>query len=451
MPDVAPYAYASIEMVPARTQAPAASGVQELLVEAKLMWGGDVLDVRHLKPRARLTLRDVGKDVGGDPELVIAREQDGVLVLCLPNGHAVPEGCRMTLRTGRTQVRLTLVADDAEGLPPSRLDRRVALGVAVAAALHLVVLFLVAHGREPAGTQEEAARETLLRMVAAADERALGELAAANERAAEGAGPAALPKGDAKLPPAAVAAAHERGRAGNPSRASQGQGRLTRGDDPGATRPGHEEVGTFGILALLAGTGAGAGAGTSAFAAETGPAALGNIFGQTIHDAQGMGGLGLSGAGDGGGGLGAGVSLSAIGTVGKASGTGTGQGFGCACGVPQREHRTWVPVMTSGTLKVGGRLPPEAIQRVVRQSFGRLRACYERGLQRSPDLEGRIAVKFVIDREGTVTMASTAESSLGDPSVETCVARAYESMSFPKPEGGIVTVVYPVVFTRTSP
>ena len=104
-----------------------------------------------------------------------------------------------------------------------------------------------------------------------------------------------------------------------------------------------------------------------------------------------------------------------------------------------------------GDFQVNGRLPPEAIQRVIRQSFGRLRGCYERGLERSPDLEGRIAVKFVIDREGSVALASAAERSLDDAAVAACVVKAYEAMTFPKPVGGIVTVVYPVVFTRTSP
>jgi outer membrane biosynthesis protein TonB len=88
----------------------------------------------------------------------------------------------------------------------------------------------------------------------------------------------------------------------------------------------------------------------------------------------------------------------------------------------------------------------------VRQSFGRLRACYEAGLLRDPGLEGRVSVKFVIDREGAVTMAMPwADTTLPDQSVARCVSKAYESMSFPKPEGGIVTVVYPVIFTRTSP
>ena len=101
---------------------------------------------------------------------------------------------------------------------------------------------------------------------------------------------------------------------------------------------------------------------------------------------------------------------------------------------------------------VNGRLMPELVQWVVRQSFGRLRTCYEAGLQRDPGLEGRISVQFVIDREGAVTMAMAgSDTTLPDREVVRCVTKAYESMSFPKPEGGIVTVVYPVTFTSTSP
>jgi len=43
---------------------------------------------------------------------------------------------------------------------------------------------------------------------------------------------------------------------------------------------------------------------------------------------------------------------------------------------------------------VNGRLPPEVIQRIVRQNFGRFRNCYESSLRTNPSLTGRVAVKF---------------------------------------------------------
>ena len=61
-----------------------------------------------------------------------------------------------------------------------------------------------------------------------------------------------------------------------------------------------------------------------------------------------------------------------------------------------------------------------------------------------------LTTKFVITRDGAVSMVSVAESSLGDSSVAKCVERAFYDLTFPEPEGGIVTVVYPIVFS-TSP
>jgi hypothetical protein len=97
-----------------------------------------------------------------------------------------------------------------------------------------------------------------------------------------------------------------------------------------------------------------------------------------------------------------------------------------------------------------GRLPPEAIQRVVRANFGRYRLCYERGLRSNPALAGRVAVRFVISRDGSVGAVSDAGSDLRDRDMVQCVVRTFYGLSFPQPEGGIVTVVYPIVFAPTT-
>jgi hypothetical protein len=87
------------------------------------------------------------------------------------------------------------------------------------------------------------------------------------------------------------------------------------------------------------------------------------------------------------------------------------------------------------------------IQRIVRQNYGRFRMCYERGLQHNPNLEGRVAVRFVIGSDGTVNHAANGGSDLPSGEVVSCVVRAYYGLSFPQPEGGIVTVVYPIMFS----
>ena len=103
--------------------------------------------------------------------------------------------------------------------------------------------------------------------------------------------------------------------------------------------------------------------------------------------------------------------------------------------------------LRSGATQVNGRLPPEVIQRIVRQSFGRFRLCYENGLRTNRALQGRVAVKFIIDRTGNVSTAADGGSDLPDQGVVGCVVRAFGAMSFPQPEGGIVTVIYPMIFS----
>jgi hypothetical protein len=95
-----------------------------------------------------------------------------------------------------------------------------------------------------------------------------------------------------------------------------------------------------------------------------------------------------------------------------------------------------------------GKLAPEIVQRVIRAAYGRMRACYEDGLKRSPNLGGRVTVRFVIDTDGSVRDAAPICTSLADPAAVGCVVERYGQLKFPKPSGdGIVTVVYPIMFT----
>jgi Ca-activated chloride channel family protein len=175
--------------------------------------------------------------------------------------------------------------------------------------------------------------------------------------------------------------------------------------------------------------------------------ARGNMWGADIGDSFGAVGLGLAGSGDGGGGRGEGIGLGSIGTIGHGSGTGPGQGFGSGHGRLGGAHKARPPQVRMGATTVSGRLPPEVIQRIVRQSFGRFRLCYENGLRNNPNLQGRVAVRFVIDRGGQVAQVGNGGSDLPDASVVSCVVHSFSSLSFPQPEEGIVTVVYPITFS----
>jgi hypothetical protein len=103
--------------------------------------------------------------------------------------------------------------------------------------------------------------------------------------------------------------------------------------------------------------------------------------------------------------------------------------------------------MRPGVTTVNGHLPAEVIQRVVRQNYGRFRACYESGLRTNPNLTGRVAARFIISRDGAVSNAANGGSDLPDSKVVSCVLSQFYGISFPSPENGIVTVTYPIMFT----
>ena len=97
--------------------------------------------------------------------------------------------------------------------------------------------------------------------------------------------------------------------------------------------------------------------------------------------------------------------------------------------------------------ETSGRIPPEIIQRIVRQNAGRYRLCYEGGLRNNPSLGGHVRVKFVIDRNGAVSMAQDSGSDLPDEQVRRCVVQSFYALAFPSPEGGLVQVTYPIIFS----
>jgi hypothetical protein len=93
-----------------------------------------------------------------------------------------------------------------------------------------------------------------------------------------------------------------------------------------------------------------------------------------------------------------------------------------------------------------GRLPPEEIQRIFRSKYGEFRSCYEEGLARTHTLTGRVDVRFVIERDGSVGTVMASKNTLSDCKVVECVLGVVPKLKFPPPAGdGVVTVVYPVM------
>lgn len=109
-------------------------------------------------------------------------------------------------------------------------------------------------------------------------------------------------------------------------------------------------------------------------------------------------------------------------------------------------RRPLVPRIRMGATSVNGKLPPEVIQRIVRRNFGRFRLCYEEALKLDDTLEGKITVSYVIRSDASVATVK-AESDLKDKTFVECVRKSFESLEYPSPESGLVSVRYPLMFS----
>ena len=103
--------------------------------------------------------------------------------------------------------------------------------------------------------------------------------------------------------------------------------------------------------------------------------------------------------------------------------------------------------INTGTGDFGGYTEDE-INRVVKARAGVFRACYQKELNRSPGLGGKLVVRFKIGADGAVqTAANAGGSSLSNDAVESCVKSNVMRLKFP-PKGAIANVTYPFVFSQ---
>ena len=95
---------------------------------------------------------------------------------------------------------------------------------------------------------------------------------------------------------------------------------------------------------------------------------------------------------------------------------------------------------------VGG-LPNEAVDEGVEAQMKAINACYESALSEDPSLRGKVLVRFVIGKDGTVTDTRTKSTSLRHEATETCVNEVLAKATFPELKGGgLAIVTYPFAF-----
>jgi hypothetical protein len=157
---------------------------------------------------------------------------------------------------------------------------------------------------------------------------------------------------------------------------------------------------------------------------------------------------GSKGKGNGGGGNVEGDFVTGPGKIdtgGMRPGGGNCKGAGCGTGGPKA-----VQVAISDPSGDFGGLTMDEIGRVVRARAGVFRACYQKELNHTPGIGGKILIHFKIGGDGAVDAGATAiagGSTMHNDAVESCIKSNVNRLKFPA-KGGIANVNYPFVFTQ---
>jgi hypothetical protein len=175
---------------------------------------------------------------------------------------------------------------------------------------------------------------------------------------------------------------------------------------------------------------------------------------------------GLMGFGDGTGtgiGTGKGTGTTRTGSAAGVGGGGTAHadvetrrrldtgGKRAARGLPSGTgvKETKVSVKTGSPGGDLGGLTKAQILKVVLSRKGAIRTCYERQLQRTGGLGGKIIVYWKINAGGSVIGAKVLSTTMKSGPVEDCIVRQVARLRFPNPRGGATAKVkFPFVFAQ---
>lgn len=158
----------------------------------------------------------------------------------------------------------------------------------------------------------------------------------------------------------------------------------------------------------------------------------GQGLGSSVKD-TGVGGTGKALTGINGG----------IGTQGRGSGNsgyGTG-GLGTKAGTK---------IVTGGSGEsFSGTIDREAIRRVLKANERTIKTCYERQLNRNPDLFGKLILTWDIADGGRVASVRVGSNELGSAEVANCIMDRLKTWKFPDPPANqVVEVSYPWFFSN---
>lgn len=133
------------------------------------------------------------------------------------------------------------------------------------------------------------------------------------------------------------------------------------------------------------------------------------------------------------------------------AGSGGGRGVAGLAGLTAGKTGTGGVGLIEDESEITGGLDREIIAQTIKAYLGQILYCYERQLSASPELFGKVAVRFTIGPTGSVETQNIGDTTLRNATVEGCILNKVASWKFPAPSGGTkVMVTYPFLFKSTN-
>ncbi len=163
-------------------------------------------------------------------------------------------------------------------------------------------------------------------------------------------------------------------------------------------------------------------------------------FGGTLSGPTGgfqtVGGAGGGGAPGGGGGP------AVAGVFSKTGGGGGGRNLDNL----KFKKRAIEPKVIGKPPRVSGALDAATIKRYIRRYLSGIKWCYQDRLQQNRKLRGKLTLAFTILPNGRTAKQKTANSSVRDQKLSSCIVTKMKRWKFPSPkDGGVVEVRYPLI------
>ena len=88
-----------------------------------------------------------------------------------------------------------------------------------------------------------------------------------------------------------------------------------------------------------------------------------------------------------------------------------------------------------GEISTSGGLSKETIQKTFKQKLTAIELCYQKALEKKPNIQGEATFQLMIDSKGRVTKVNLVSSKLNDKNLEQCIIQKIKELTFPAPEG----------------